>query len=148
MKELEKYSVEELLEHIAEVSENEMTRCDSPQVVVNYLKSQLINQRIEKLTCLFLNSKNKIIGESCFEGTVNKAVVFPREIVREALMKDATGLILAHNHPSGECEPSANDIHLTSLIVDAVKPLDIKLLDHIIIGSANKHFSFAEENIL
>lgn len=148
MKALEKYSVQQLLDHIAEISEKELSGVDKPEAVVNLVKSKLIGQRVENLICLFLNAKNKVIGEKVFEGTVNKAIIYPREVLREAILNDATAVIMAHNHPSGECDPSGNDIHLTSLIADALNPLDIKLLDHIIIGGANNHFSFCQENIL
>ena len=147
MKSLEKYNLDSILKHVAQISEKEMEIFCDPEHVVKHAKALLINSRIEKMIVYFLSSRNKLIDQQIFEGTINKAVIYPREIFRQALIKDATGVILAHNHPSGEPEPSGNDIHLTGLISAGLNTLDVKLIDHVIV-TPDKYFSFAEENIL
>jgi DNA repair protein RadC len=78
---------------------------------------------------------------------VDRAVVYPRRIIEEALAHHASGLILVHNHPSGQADPSAEDRTLTRALVEATRALDIRILDHIIVGK-NGHFSFSEAQLL
>ena len=89
----------------------------------------------EKFMVIYLNSKNKILDyEITAEGTVTQARVYPRRIIREALAVNAAGLIVLHNHPSGETNPSKNDIELTKVLNQLCEAMDIRLLDHIIVG--------------
>jgi len=81
--------------------------------------------------------------ETLKAGTVNRSVVFPRKVVERALYHHAVGVIIAHNHPAGSLEPSAEDQDITNAIQEALKTVDIKLLDHILIGG-NEYFSFLE----
>jgi DNA repair protein RadC len=74
---------------------------------------------------------------------VNRAVIYPRRVIEEALARNASGLILVHNHPSGQSDPSSEDRRLTRALVEATRALDIRVLDHIIVGK-DGHFSFAE----
>ena len=90
----------------------------------------------ERFLCMFLDAQHGLIaGEILFEGTINAASVFPREIVRRALELGAAALIIAHNHPSGNPEPSRADISLTQEIKHALATIDIPLLDHIVVGN-------------
>ncbi len=102
------------------------------------------NARVEVLFAVFLNAKNIAFKKELLsEGTVDRAACYVREVVRKALLNDAVGVIIVHNHPSGEITPSSSDVDLTNKVNNGLKGLDIKLLDHIIIGKDNK-FSFQE----
>jgi len=119
----------------------------SPQVVYDYLKVSLKGLMDEGFKMLFLDNRNQLIAmETLKNGTVNQAIVFPRKIVERALYYNAVGVLVAHNHPSGSLEPSQEDQEVTKDIREALKTVDIALLDHIIIGG-NEFFSFKENKI-
>lgn len=102
----------------------------------------------EVFSCLFLNSQNQVICyEEVFHGTINQAPVFPRELVKKALAHNAAAVILAHNHPSGVAEPSHADREITGLVCDAMALLDIRVLDHFVVGKGGL-YSFAEHGLL
>ncbi len=115
-----------------------LTRSDtlaSPDATRNYLTARLRGQRNEVFACLFLDNKNRVIEyEELFFGTIDGASVHPRQIVQRALSHNAAGLILAHNHPSGVAEPSQADRQITRHIKEALSLLDIRVLDHLVIG--------------
>jgi len=101
----------------------------------------------ESLWILGLNAKNKVkIKVMVNLGGLDSCIVYPQVIMKRLLVADCSSLIMVHNHPSGHPEPSNDDIRLTSMVRDACKLLDIKLLDHVIIG--NSYFSFREKNII
>ena len=102
---------------------------------------------IEKMTAVFLDAQNQVMGIYIANGTVNQAVVYPREIIRHALLIGSSCIILIHNHPSGHPRPSDADIRLTRAIQEIAKLLDLLVHDHIIIGE-NNVFSFREEGII
>ncbi len=107
----------------------------SPDDTRNYLTSRLREQHNEVFACLFLDSKNRIIEyEELFFGTIHGASVHPRKIVQRALRHNAAGVILAHNHPSGVAEPSQADRHITRRTREALDLLDIRVLDHLVVG--------------
>lgn len=119
----------------------------SPQVVYDYLKISLKGLMDEGFKMLFLDNRNQLIAmETLKNGTVNQTIVFPRKIVERALYHNAVGVLIAHNHPSGSLEPSQEDQEVTKDIREALKTVDITLLDHIIIGG-NEFFSFRENQI-
>lgn len=119
----------------------------SPQIVFNYLKVAIKGLADEEFRMLFLDSRNQLIAmEALKAGTVNRSVVFPRKVVERALYHHAVGVIIAHNHPAGTSEPSVEDQEVTRAIREALKTVDIKLLDHIIIGG-NEYFSFKENRM-
>ncbi|MFB0565238.1 MAG: JAB domain-containing protein, partial [Candidatus Aminicenantaceae bacterium] len=94
------------------------------------------------------DTKNQVIEEkTVFEGTVDSSVVYPREIVKEALKLNASSLIFAHNHPSGDPEPSSSDREVTKDLVFAANIMQINVLDHVIIGN-NCYFSFADHDLI
>jgi DNA repair protein RadC len=115
-----------------------LVRSDSvsnPDDTRRYLTSRLREQRNEVFACLFLDNKNRIIQyEELFFGTIDGASVHPRQIILRALSHNAAALILAHNHPSGVAEPSIADRQITQRIKDALALLDIRVLDHLVIG--------------
>ncbi|MFH0984282.1 MAG: DNA repair protein RadC [Candidatus Omnitrophota bacterium] len=120
----------------------------SPQAVTDYLTASLRDLKREVFRVLFLDKGLKIIGDKdLFFGTVDEAAVHPREIVREALLQNASSLVLVHNHPSGKTEPSREDFEITQKIKAACQTVSIRILDHIIIGE-NQYFSFSERNQL
>jgi len=105
------------------------------------------NER-ETFMVVFLNCQNKVIKpEILFQGTVDSAAVYPREVVKAALKVNASSVILSHNHPSGNVNPSFSDKQITKVLIDALDILDIKVLDHIIVSSQD-WFSFAEKGMI
>jgi len=124
------------------------TYCRSSKEVFDYLYHSLRDSKREKFKALFLNAKNQILEEkTVFEGTVDSSAVYPREIIREALRSEASSLIFVHNHPSGDPSPSESDRDITKELVFAANVMQIKVLDHIVIGN-NRYFSFADSGLL
>lgn len=120
----------------------------SPEIVNKYLCSKIGYLEHEVLWCLWLDTQNRlIIAEQIFRGTLTQTSVYPREIVKRALYLNAGGVILAHNHPSGDVKPSSADIHITQAIKSALILIDTKVIDHIIVSGIN-HYSFAERGDL
>lgn len=119
-----------------------------PESVAAYLSASLRDQKIEVFKVLFLDKGNRILDcLDLFRGTVDQAAVYPREIVKAALEHHATAVILVHNHPSGRAEPSAEDREVTKKISLACQSVNIRVLDHIIIGD-NQRFSFSEHGLV
>jgi len=109
----------------------------SPQAVRQFLQLHLQNKMHEVFCVLFLNTQHQLIAcEEMFRGTLDSAAVYPREIASRALQLGARSIILAHNHPSGQAQPSMADKQLTQRIREALALLDIGLLDHLIIAGA------------
>ncbi len=120
----------------------------NPQDVFNYLFISMRGLKKEVFKTLYLDTKNRLIEtETIFQGTINSSAVYPREIVKSAIKTHASSVILVHNHPSGDPTPSPEDKSITEDIVNALKAVDIRVLDHLIIGD-NVYFSFASENLL
>lgn len=120
----------------------------SPNVARDFLILELALLEHEVFYCIFLDNQHRIIkAECCFKGTIDGANVYPREVVKRALQINANALILAHNHPSGLAEPSEADRAITRRLIDALNLVDIRVLDHFIIGGV-EHFSFAEQGLL
>jgi DNA repair protein RadC len=102
----------------------------------------------EVFLVMFLDNQNCIIESTeLFQGTIDSAAVYPREVVKAALAVNAAAAILAHNHPSGNTTPSEADKRITETIKDALAVVEIKVLDHIIVGG-DKNFSFAEHGLI
>ncbi|MDX9740973.1 MAG: DNA repair protein RadC [Gammaproteobacteria bacterium] len=107
----------------------------NPADTRNYLSAQLRGRDHEVFACLFLDTRHRVIAfEEVFRGTIDGASVHPREIVKLALAHNAAAVILAHNHPSGISEPSQADIRLTGRLRDALALVDVRVLDHLIVG--------------
>ena len=108
---------------------------ESPQATEQYLKSVLRDNPHEVFACLFLDTRHRVIAfEELFHGTIDGATVYPRVVAEKALQHRAAALIVAHNHPSGISEPSLADQAITRRLKDALALLDIRLLDHFVIG--------------
>ena len=120
----------------------------SPKKVRDYLSLKLGHEAREIFMVLFLDSQNRVQAqESLFEGTLNQAGVYPREIVKRALHYNAASVIFAHNHPSGIVEPSRADETLTKALKSALDLVDVRVLDHFIVAG-NETMSFAERGLL
>ena len=120
----------------------------SPAAVRDFLSLWLRDRRFEVFAGLFLDSQNRLIAsEELFRGTLTQTAVYPREVARRALELNCAGIILAHNHPSGVAEPSAADRMLTDALRSALRPLDIPVLDHLIVAG-NRCYSFAEAGLI
>lgn len=120
----------------------------SSQEIFDYLYHSMRDLKNEVFKVLYLTSQNQIIDAAdLFEGTVNGSSVAPRQVMEQALAQNAAALIFAHNHPSGNCEPSASDKELTRDLVFAGSTVQIKILDHLIIGN-NRYFSFSGEGLI
>jgi len=108
---------------------------ESPDVTEQYLKSALRDCSNEVFACLFLDTRHRVIAfEELFHGTIDGATVYPRVVAEKALRHGAAALIVAHNHPSGVSEPSLADQAITRRLKDALALLDIRLLDHFVVG--------------
>ncbi len=133
--------------HLQEVLE-QTPLLDSPDLVRDYLTSQLRHRQQEVFVGLFLDSKNHLLSyEELFFGSIAGASVYPREVVKKALALNASALILCHNHPSGVAEPSDADKHITKRLVNALALVEIQVLDHMIVGDGEV-VSFAERGLL
>ncbi|MBP2699256.1 MULTISPECIES: RadC family protein [Photobacterium] len=120
----------------------------SPQNTRRYLAQKLRDKHREAFYILFLDNQHRVInGEILFEGTIDCASVYPREVVKRSLELNAAALILAHNHPSGVAEPSQADRRITRKISDSLALVDIRVLDHFVIGDG-EIVSFAERGWL
>ena len=107
----------------------------SPSQTMDYLRTRLRDYQHEVFACLMLDNRNRVIAfRELFRGTIDGASVYPREVVKQALADNAAAVILAHNHPSGVCEPSQADIRITERLQQALQLVDIRVLDHVIIG--------------
>jgi DNA repair protein RadC len=120
----------------------------SPEAVRGYLAARLRDQPREVFLVLFLDNRHRLIAaEELFLGTLGEAAVHPREVVRRAMHHNAAALIVAHNHPSGVAEPSRADATLTLRLRDALALVDVRLLDHFVVGDGET-VSLAERGLL
>jgi DNA repair protein RadC len=120
----------------------------SSQEIFDYLYHSMRDLKKEIFKVLFLTSQNQIIDTADLShGTVDSAAIMPREIVEQALAHNAVALIFAHNHPTGICEPSKSDKDITRDLVFAAATVQIKILDHLIIGN-NRYYSFAGDGLI
>ena len=120
----------------------------SPETTRAYLSAQLRGYKHEVFACLFLDNQHRIIKlEELFRGTIDGASVYPREVAKQALQHNAAAVIFAHNHPSGIAEPSQADKLITHKLKQALELLDIRVLDHFIIGDGEP-YSFAEHGLI
>lgn len=120
----------------------------SPQLVRRYLSAQLRHQSREVFAMLMLDNQHRLLAyEELFYGTIDGASIYPREVVKLALAKNAAAVILAHNHPSGIAEPSQADRRITARLQSALELVEIRILDHMVVGDSEV-VSFAERGLL
>ena len=119
-----------------------------PGSVVKAIRASIKDKAKEHFKLILLNTRNKIIRIGTISvGTLNASLVHPREVFKEALVHNAFSVILAHNHPSGDCEPSEEDIRITKRLRDAGKIMGVEVLDHIIVTTGG-YFSFKEKGLM
>lgn len=124
------------------------TQMSSPTAVRDYLTVKLAAYEHEMFAVLFLDNQHRLIEYvEMFRGSIDSASVHPREVVKEALARNAAAVILSHNHPSGWVEPSEADKHITNRLRDALSLVDIRVLDHVVVAGA-KTVSFAERGLV
>jgi len=142
-----KASVEMIRRYLhQQIQDKDLITC--PEDTKRYLLSQIRDKLHEVFVCLYLDNRHQILHyEELFRGTIDGASVYPREVVKQALKYNAAALIVAHNHPSGIAEPSQTDRDITQHLKEALALMDIRLLDHFIIGDDNI-CSFAERGLL
>ncbi|MBC8323822.1 MAG: DNA repair protein RadC [Candidatus Marinimicrobia bacterium] len=120
----------------------------SADEVMDYLKHNLRDKNKEVFLVIYLNGRNQILKmEELFEGTLTTSAVYPREVIKRALENDAAALVFVHNHPSGNCNPSQDDLALTKQLKAAVQAIDIYIHDHLIIAG-NDVYSFADHGLI
>lgn len=120
----------------------------SPDMVRQYLRMTMARQAHESFVVLFLDVKNRLLSiQEMFRGTLTHTSVYPREVVKAALARNAASVMLAHNHPSGTPEPSEADLVLTRSLVQALALVDVRVLDHFVVAGPHVH-SFAEHGQL
>jgi len=120
----------------------------SPAVVRDYLRLQLAQEQREKFLCIWLDCRHRVIEcETAAIGTLTRTDVYPREVVKSALARNAAAVIFAHNHPSGVAQPSQADELLTRNLKDALTLVDVKVLDHFVVAGMQA-ISFAERGLL
>jgi DNA repair protein RadC len=130
------------------VGADERPRLETPHAIAEFLMPELSHLSHERFVVLALNSRNVLLKQvTVADGSVDQCHVDPRAVFAAALQAGATGIVLAHNHPSGSAEPSQQDVALTRQLREAVRTLCIRLLDHIIIG-AGSHVSLLARELL
>lgn len=138
------------------VSLGEEVQLNQPDKVAGYLRSAFEeNPMQEAFYCVYLDRKNHPLGRHLITlGTLNNTLVSPREVFRGAILAGAAAIVVSHNHPSGDPAPSAADMHVTRMLREAAKVIDIELLDHVIVGDPKADplkrgiFSFRESGLL
>jgi len=132
---------------IREARPKELPRIRCPQDIVK-LTSSLKEKDREHFLCIHLDTKNTVVGiETVSIGSLNNSIVHPREVFKAAILNSAAQVVLAHNHPSGDCQPSDEDKKITNCLAQAGKLLGIEVIDHVIVGR-NNYFSFNEAKLL
>lgn len=124
----EKYSQEKLTSSVM---------FNSPQMIFEYLKERIGKEDKEHFVVMFFDTRNKLIVDEVSVGTLNASLVHPREVFSNAIAKHASHVVVAHNHPSGDAEPSEDDINTTRRLIEAGKIIGISVIDHIIVSKNN-----------
>ena len=120
----------------------------SADEVIDYLKHNLRDKSREVFLVIYLNGRNQILKmEELFQGTLTTSAVYPREVVKRALVNDAAALVFVHNHPSGNPNPSQDDLTITKKLKEAAQAIDVSVHDHLIIAG-NDVYSFADHGLI
>ena len=131
---------ETILSEARRLGSNQLRRgavIDSPEKAKEAIGQKLFSHPHEMFACLFLDATHRVLAfAEMFRGSINCATVYPREVVKEALRLNAAAVIFAHNHPSGDSKPSSQDIELTRKLSDILKVVDVRVLDHLVVGEA------------
>lgn len=124
----------ELIQRYNKESIDKSTILESPEEIFNYLKDKIGNSKKENFVIMYFDTKNKLIVDDVSVGTLNASLVHPREVFQKAILNNASHVVVAHNHPSGDHTPSNEDIITTKRLVEAGKILGIALVDHVIVS--------------
>ena len=147
----ENISEEDVLYWAEKIVTKRFTRSNyltSPDTTREFLQIILAKEHLELFIVIFLDNQNGVLGyEILFQGTIDGAAVYPREIVRAVLDNHAASVILAHNHPSGTATPSEADKRITTRVIQALDTIDVRVLDHLVVGGIDV-MSFAEKGLL
>ena len=131
-------AIHELMARDVEAGLAKGERFNDPQSVSRYLRKRIGHSPREVFACLYLNSKHELLSfEIMFNGSIDRAHVHPREVLRRGIVLNAAAIILAHNHPSGVSEPSQADIFLTKELTNLLRQVDIRVLDHFVVCARN-----------
>jgi DNA repair protein RadC len=126
----------------------ERTLLNSPDIVAEMARARIGANEREEFWMALVDTKNRLIGwEQVSQGTIDHAVIYPREILSVAIRYKASGVILVHNHPAGDPRPSSDDVAFTRRVVGAARGLDVRVLDHLVV-TADGYFSFQAEGML
>jgi DNA repair protein RadC len=120
---------------------------NSPQAIFEFLKEKIGKEGKEHFAIMFFDARNKLIFNDVSIGSISASIVHPREVFNNAVVKGASYIIIAHNHPSGDPSPSLEDMATTKRLVEAGRILGISVQDHVVIGRTS-YYSFAENNLL
>jgi DNA repair protein RadC len=147
-----RYREDQLIQEAISILEQRIFKADpcinDPKDIKDYLRLKLTNEVREVFACVFLDSKHRVIGyEPLFFGTIDAVSAHPRVILQRALALNSAAVIMAHNHPSGIVDPSERDRMITVLLRDLLSKIDVRLLDHVIVGTGDP-YSFAEAGFI
>lgn len=132
-----------------EAMNRERPNMGSPSNAIRYLQAIYAGRDYETFSVLFLDARFQLIEcVEMFRGTIDGASVHPREVVKEALWRGAPAVVFAHNHPSGIAEPSEADINITVRLKEALALIDVRVVDHLIIGSTGGYCSLAQRGLI
>lgn len=138
----------ELVKRVEREQLSEGSVIDNPQALFNYVNKKIGFKQREELLVLFLDTRNRVIKDDVvFKGTLNQSIAHPREIFKQAIAYSTAGIIIAHNHPSGDPLPSECDLNLTNQIKECGSLTGIPLVDHIIVSN-NNYFSFKKHGLI
>lgn len=127
----------------------ENRKITSPEDVVNITKDFIEGCDREKFMVIYLNTKNEPTAiHTVSIGSLNASIVHPREVMKGAILSNSNGMILVHNHPSGDIRPSQEDINITERLKESGNILGINIMDYVIIGSTGRHYSFKRHNLI
>ena len=139
---------EAAVQYLAGKLTNDNPTMSSPVITRKFVRLKLAQLEHEEFAVLFLNTRHQLIEfRSMFRGTIDAASVWPREILKAVLQVNASAVILAHNHPSGNAEPSRADRAITRRLIEALSLIDVRVLDHLVVGS-DETVSFAERGLI
>ncbi|ABD45356.1 DNA repair RadC family protein [Ehrlichia chaffeensis str. Heartland] len=142
------FCIREALNRILRENIDKGTIINQWQKLIEYLRIKIGNGSVENFHILYLNTKYKLLADETQDvGTVNQTPLYVREIIKKSLFLEATSIIIAHNHPSGDAKPSKADIEITNQLARACSDVGITLIDHVIVTS-NAHYSFKTHNLL
>lgn len=141
----------QIIDHAAAIFASKVKTCDaftSPSLVKGFCQTRLAASEREIFMVLILDQQHRLIeAVELFQGTIDAASVYPREVVKSVLMNNGAAVILAHNHPSGVVTPSSSDRRITDRIKDALALVDVRTLDHIVVGVEGA-YAFSEHGLI